>query len=95
MKSDEEDIAIDSEAFGRHANLKGIHIKVCQSCGTEDPVLLVHDNGNASTALVFARDGSTLMRSLPVVTVECDTCGYLYLYNRRKVAETLKGDSDG
>lgn len=95
MEQDENGVSIDSEAFGRYAKSKGISIKVCPSCGTVNPLLLVHDNGSASTALAFTRDASILMRGLPVVTVECDSCGFLFLYNREKVEQSLKGESNG
>lgn len=88
---DESEFTVDAGEFGAYAVRTGISIKECPSCHTGNPPLLVHENGTISTALAYAQRVDLFPTGLPLITVECETCGFLWLYNRRNVVRKIKG----
>ena len=90
--TDDKDNRITTRRFAEYATRRGISINVCPSCGQESPKLLVHEHERTSTALGYATDSMLHTGALPLVTVECDNCGYLWLYNRRSVQEKMERD---
>jgi Zn ribbon nucleic-acid-binding protein len=87
---DSDDEPISSGAFAKFALWKEIPLERCLSCGIEHPSLLVHENAGVSTALVYSKGPAAMPSALEVITVECENCGFLWLYNRRSIAKKLK-----
>ncbi len=85
---------ISAEDFNRFAQAKGV-TGVCPSCGASEIALIAHGAmegiPGASHGLSYGVDGEALAAGylFEVFPIECDNCGYLWLYNRKTIADWL------
>ena len=85
---------INPEDFNRFAKAKGI-TATCPSCGKSGIPLIAHGSmegiPGASHGLPYGTEGMALAAGylFEVYPIECSNCGYLWLYNRKTVADWL------
>jgi hypothetical protein len=88
MTQDEQHV--DAFEFGYYAEKMGIRFNSCPSCQKANPVLGVHDTGPIATALAYIVGTDVLAGGMPVIALECENCGFLFLYNRQTVANKVR-----